>query len=284
MWEAKNLPSRFRYWRNRSAPAPAEAAVIRELRANGIAMVPMDDLFPKERFAELQEFVRRREAAPGFAALLRGEGRTAVDTKKKSAFLVNLWEGEHVLDLLHPFLRFSLSSPVTSIVAGYLGMLPKFREFYLEVTVPIPAGTEPFASQRWHADPEDRRMTKVFLYLNDVDADAGPFTYIRSTHGRGKYRNLFPSNLNKGRRPDPAFIERVIPFEDIVLATGRAGTVIFCDTSGVHRGGYATRSRRIMYTSVFTTPGGSLPVKFRYPDGFTPDALPKGAERFAVTP
>lgn len=282
VWEAKNFAARFRYWKRGVTPTAAEATVIRELRANGIATIPMEQLCDRERLLELMRFVERREAVPDIAALLRGEGRVAVDTKKKSAFLVSLWEGEHILDAGHPFLRFSLSEPVVNVVSGYLGMFPKFREFFLEVTVPVPAGTEPFASQRWHADPEDRRMVKVFLYLNDVDADAGPFTYIRGTHGWGRYRHFFPSNLQEGRRPDPALIERVIPSEDIVRATGTAGTVIFCDTSGIHRGGYATEHRRIMYTSVFTTPGGSLPKKFQYPKGFDPEAFPGGAARYAV--
>ena len=28
-------------------------------------------------------------------------------------------------------------------------------------------------------------MLKMFLYLEDVDAGAGPFSYLKGTHGRG---------------------------------------------------------------------------------------------------
>ena len=39
-----------------------------------------------------------------------------------------------------------------------------------------------------------------------------------------------------------------VPKNDIRVCTGRAGTVVFCDTTTLHRGGYATKSERTMFT------------------------------------
>lgn len=33
-------------------------------------------------------------------------------------------------------------------------------------------------TRRWHRDIEDHRMLKILVWLNDVDEDGGPFTYI----------------------------------------------------------------------------------------------------------
>ncbi len=293
VWQLINVPSRLRFLMSARSPAPAEAAAIAALRERGIAVVPISELFPPQVFDELKRCAEERWRVLGPEENFEQRRKRAGGVMTKNLFLVDLWgpstssgpAAPHVLDLEHPFIRFSLSEPVLTIVNGYLGMLAKFREFFLQATIPTPPDLSPYASQRWHADPDDRRMVKVFLYLSDVDGSAGPFTYIERSHSRGKWRKLFPHAPKvKSRHPDPAFIARTIPPEDIFLATGRAGTIIFCDTSGVHRGGYATTCHRIMYTSVYTTRASARATRLVYPPGFRFNRIAHPAVRYAVRP
>lgn len=266
-WHIKNVPARFAYRRNRSKLTSAEQAVLDNLKKDGIAITHMRDLFVPEVFKELLDEVSQRRARPEVQERLSSGAAREGEEGKKASFLVDLWEKEHVVHPENPFMRYSLSRQVLGIVDGYLGLCGRFRDFFLQITVPL-TGEAPIASQRWHADPDDYRLVKVFLYLNDVDEEAGPFTYIKGSHGRGRHRYLFPyAPKTKSRHPDPAFIDHVVPKEDIVVATGGAGTIIFCDTSGIHRGGHAKSKERVMYTSVFTTPGGFLPTRLTIPNG-----------------
>lgn len=277
-WQLLNVPARIRWLRSRRPLAPAERGAVAALEACGIAIVHASALAGPERVDELRRMAEARwQTRRGIAP------PSATDTK--GSYLVDLWGGEHVLLPGNPFLQFSLSTPILNVVNAYLGMCAKFREFFLQATVPRPGARTVIASQRWHADPDDRKLVKVFLYLNDVDETAGPFTYIRYTHSGGKWRKLFPYAPKRlTRHPDPAFIQANIPKEDFVTATGRAGTLIFCDTSGIHRGGYATSRERIMYTSVYTTPASYLPTRFSYPPDFDPARLETAQARYAVSP
>ena len=53
----------------------------------------------------------------------------------------------------------------------------------------------------------------------------------------------------------------VIPPEAIKTFTGKAGTMIFCDTSGLHQGGYATGKERIMSTFGYYSHASLWPVE-----------------------
>lgn len=284
-WHLKNLPRRLRYQSGAAPLNPAESEVCRHLKQDGIAVVHISKLYPEAVFRELLSDVDGRMNLPEPSRRLVASRRGEFDEteKRKVSFLVDLWGPRHEIDPANPFIRLSLSKPMLSIVNSYLGTFARFREFFLQVTVPVGQHTSPFASQRWHADPDDYRLVKVFLYLNDVDERAGPFTYIKGTHGTGRWRHIFPyAPKKKSRHPDPDFIERTIPKEDIFTAIGKAGTMIFCDTSGIHRGGYATGRERVMYTSVYTTQGGFLPTRLEVPATLNIDAFDTRSARAAL--
>lgn len=267
--------------------SPKAESVLAALRQTGIASAHISDFFPPGVYEELSGFVRERWADPEVQASarahteqLRSEAARAGGPKK--VFLVNLWAGEPVLDLGHPFIRFSLGDPILAIVNSYLGMCSKFRAWRLETTIPTPAGVRARSSQRWHRDEEDRKLVKVFLYLNDVDERGGPFTYLQHAHEGGRWRNLFPLAPPRGTVAMPGDEDEKIPTGDVRVMTGRTGTMIFCDTSGLHRGGLASDKIRFMYTSVYTSGASPWPIRYRYPQGFSADGLSPQA-RFAVT-
>jgi hypothetical protein len=152
-------------------------------------------------------------------------------------------------------------------------MFPKFRYWHLETTMPMPAQNRAFASQVWHRDPDDQQLMKAFLYLNDVDEEAGPFTYLKYSQYGGKWRHLFPQNPPSGTQKMPPNVDDLIPKEDRHTGVGRAGTIIFADTSGLHRGGFAKGKNRFMYTSAYAPPSTLLPIRYKYPAGFDTSQL-----------
>lgn len=148
------------------------------------------------------------------------------------------------------------------------------------------AGAAPMGSQRWYRDPGMKRMVKVFIYLTSVDEESGPFTYVLGSHAGGRWRRLFPQKQFglHGIYPREGAVDRVLPKSDIKVCTGSAGTVIFCDTIGMHKGGYSLSKARIMYTSVYVAEGDVIKPKFRYPQDFNEGIDVLGsASRFAVT-
>ena len=74
----------------------------------------------------------------------------------------------------------------------------------------MPEGSEAVSSQRWHRDPEDRKLCKVFIYLNDVDENAGHFTYVKGSHYLGKWGKLFPQKPPKGFYPPSGAVENIV--------------------------------------------------------------------------
>jgi hypothetical protein len=233
---------------------PVQQRISADLRADGIAHTTLTELVPEapNLLAQMQERVRTLRVH-------------AVQNRKKH-YLLNLFEVAPVLDMADPFFRFMLSPHVVDSVNAYLGMWSKFYCTILNIAQPIPPGETARQSQRWHRDPEDRRMCKVFLYLSDVDGASGPFTYVRGSQDGGPHRRLFPQRPPHGYYPPDSAVESRIPRDDIRSCTGPAGSIVFADTSGLHKGGYTTEKERIMLTAGFLTKASSRGVFFRQPN------------------
>ena len=284
MWRFRNRTAIRRYRAAPPALMEVGKAIVAELSRCGIAVTRADALLGEERVAELVRHARARwESAEVQAqAERKNEDRASESSRAKSFFLVNLWRGGAVLDLTHPFTRFSLDEAILGAVADYLGMWPKFRGWALEATVPMPSSRDRFASQKWHRDPEDQKLVKVFLYLNDVDESAGPFTYVQYSHGGGRHRQIFPQQRPSGSPKMPPDADDYIPKEDVKVCTGAAGTIVLCDTSGLHRGGFARERERLMYTSIYTSSASWTPIVYSYPDQFSVPTMFTPLQRFAL--
>lgn len=98
---------------------------------------------------------------------------------------------------------------------------------------------------KFHEDPEAGKLIKVFIYLNDVDIEHGPFTYVRESH-----KIKIPYNKSKIRWGDQE-IEKFYGKENICHLTGEAGDVILADTSGFHKGLFLKQDERTMMTLYF---------------------------------
>ena len=238
-----------------TAISEVQKRIVSDLERNGIAVAHVDELFPSsDMLARVRAYVDERIVV--------------AETKTHKSFLKNLWDAVPVIDFKNPFVAMALSDAVLGTVNEYMQMCSYFFYLTLNVTTPVPEGAEAVQSQRWHGDPEDKKMCKVFMYLTDVDENSGPFTYVRGTQYGGRWRHLFREQPPRGFLPPNRPIDELVSASDMVLFTGKAGTIIFCDTSGYHRGGYAKKNERVMLTMGYCSSGNAYPLRFRLSDDF----------------
>lgn len=265
----------------RSAPpvlTGAQRQVVDALVDCGIAHVDMKALVPADWGERLGAEVEAWIGSPEIAAAEHAY-RTSTEKRWKD-YLVRKFGRGAVIPFESPWLQFGIQPGILDIVNSYLGMLSKM--LYIDVwdTVPLVHDGPDTGSQRWHRDPEDAKLVKVFLYFSDVDADAGAMEYVPYSRRGDKYGNLWPQQFPKGSVPPPDEFERKIPRSAWTMCTQPAGTLIFVDTSGFHRGGRALTRRRILATWTYTRQSSVWPRAFE-PVGIP--ASPPPPVHFAIS-
>ena len=237
-----------------------QRAAVDALKNDGIAIVPFVDLLGEELWrdacADIEPFVRETEAATrGVGERPAGKEEVIIrrffDKAAKDGDAAN--GSKPAFSIGGPWLRIAASELLLDVVNSYRERLT--RLFYLDnwFTVPYPAAGQRVASQRWHRDPEDEHIVKVFVYFSDVDEEAGPFEYVRGSSAGGRYGDLWA--WGEGHRYPPADeLEATVAPEDRVTVTGPAGTIILCDTGGFHRGGFARSKPRILSIQTYLRP------------------------------
>lgn len=95
------------------------------------------------------------------------------------------------------------------------------------------------SGQGWHRDAHHFQF-KAIVYLSDVTIDNGPFQIIEESHRSGNaLRNMVTMGIkDMTTRYTDEQIQKVID-EDLSkykILTGKAGTLVFADTSSLHTG------------------------------------------------
>lgn len=284
VWEIRSSKGKRSWKQFESSVSEIEERIAREITANGIALSSVQELFGDgahlvEMQREAEHLKKRWNTDASFKEeILSGLDDPTVGKGRKKLFLIPLYGGGWVsplFDMKSESLRFALSDTILRVVGSYLKRMPRFNSFNLSETVVNEESAEAKFSQRWHRDPEDRKLVKVFVYLSDVeDIGSGPFTYVRGSQEGGKYRHLFPQQFPAGSYPKEGEVESAVDKENIRMCLGKAGTVIFCDTSGLHRGGFSTVKSRMMFTAGFVTDASPHPRRFILPPTDTLKTLP----------
>ena len=253
----------WRYWVNRQGyrwykkhPSVLDSVgerILVDLNHDGIAIASLDELFPgTDWLSRLRSYVETK--------------RPTAKPQVSKPFLLQLWDNKSsTIDFTNPFVSLALSEKLLEIVNAYLKLAARFYFLEGSITLPVTDSNAPKASQRWHRDPEDPTMCKVFFYLSDVTPDTGPFHYILGSQHGGRYGRLFPQQPPTGVYPPDGMVEAVVDQKDIKMCTGKAGTIIFCDTAGFHRGGYAVIGERWMFTSGYSSPRSLWPARYQTP-------------------
>lgn len=241
-------------YKRRGLPLTGEAArVVKDLDRDGVAITSLDRLFPAADALPRELRTRVDELEAEQADVLAELRRDANDPELGSkTFLCELLGRKPVLDAESVFARFALSDAVLGIANGYFRMLTQLR--YYNVWHTFATNGQARESQLWHRDREDHLILKVFCYCSDVDLGAGPFTYAPRTHPKGAVRNEPDGYLENGvRRTTDEQMAALVPEDKWARCTGQAGTIVFADTRGYHKGGEARTSDRVMFTALFTS-------------------------------
>jgi hypothetical protein len=101
-------------------------------------------------------------------------------------------------------------------------------------TFPVDASAEDRARHAhvFHYDLDDLKFVKFFFYLTDVDDQAGPHVYVKTSNRIVKYK----SPLFKSKRFNDEEIVAGYGAENIIEVLGKAGTCLIEDTTTIHKG------------------------------------------------
>jgi hypothetical protein len=239
-------------------PTPVQERVVEQLRRDGVAIVPFAELFAdgarwQDAVADMEDFVAETEA---LLPSMSHDDRVAAFGK---AFLVRRYrvrkgEDKPTFGLDNPWVRMGASPELLGIVNAYRGEPMRLHDVDNWYTVPD-AEAARSASQRWHRDGWENHIVKVFTYFNEVDEEAGPFEYILGSAAGGRYGSLWPWE-DKEVYPPQDELEAAVDPADCRSLTGGPGAIVFCDTSGFHRGGFARSRPRILSYHTYLSDAG----------------------------
>lgn len=157
------------------------------------------------------------------------------------------------LDKYPEILEFALSPGMLKVVGDYLGTMPVLKYINAIVSPPVP-NNQPEGSQLFHMDVEDSRVARVLLYIDDVDKQTGPFSFL-------------PASISKEVKTKTGYGNRGVPYrlpdeeaykytskDNLVVTSGKKGDVFICDTSNCfHYGSRGQTKPRRLFMFSFTS-------------------------------
>jgi hypothetical protein len=84
-------------------------------------------------------------------------------------------------------------------------------------------------------------------------------------------------------RVDDADVAKSVPADEIATFTGPKGTLILCNTSGLHRGGFATAGPRVLATATYCSPASLKALSNRNYDTPLAESATDPVVRYAVS-
>ncbi|RKS68633.1 phytanoyl-CoA dioxygenase PhyH [Motilibacter peucedani] len=199
-------------------------------------------------------------------SLEQGNARLIAEHKARldSGVKADVWDKPFVVELLDKrrpevepdglLASVALHPQLRGIADTYFGLRVRVSDINIWRSLRTSKPAE--SSQLWHKDlADDFFVLKMFVYLEDVDEGGGPFTYLRGSHRRGDLRDLRLPEHDDGQqmRGSVDAPEQVGVGDRVEAVTGPAGTVLFADTLGYHRGGWARTSERLLMQVLFTS-------------------------------
>ncbi|MBD2561697.1 MULTISPECIES: phytanoyl-CoA dioxygenase [Nostoc] len=150
---------------------------------------------------------------------------------------------------LPEFYAWGIEKRLVNIIENYIGLPIAFHGVHLRKDF---KSKHQFGTLLWHSDAEDRRIIKIFIYLNDVEQKTGPFEYIpRSLTSlfSWNYFRLYYKLWKSGYMGiDDEQIKSIIPKSAWKSCPGPAGTVIIVDTkNALHHGTIRTEDRSTLF-------------------------------------
>jgi len=247
-----NRSSRRRLARSRPDLDVAQQRVVADLERDGFSLTSFQDFFSDDALWEEIEQQGNRFVSETEAAL--AANADALRVRQGKEFVARLHSYGTELGLDDPWFRASASPRLLDVANSYLGLLSKLEYVDVWYSRPQPQEADRVSSQRWHRDFNDRRLVKTFLYLVDVDEGAGPFQYVPGSAPGAAKGDLWPWRPLGENYPPETELERQIAGDGARVFTGPKGTLLFCNTAGFHRGGFATERPRVLATATYSSP------------------------------
>lgn len=203
----------------------AGARRARQTLARELPAPPFRDALEREAFVEWSGFV-----SPDMLTALQAEAAEAEAAQSRSKDFFELLSPGRPLRTSDASVRIALDPRLVAAVTAYFGEVPYLLSSELIRSRRTAASPAWKKSQLWHFDHNDTRVLKLFVYLNDVGDNNGPFTYIpmHPAQARLPYLPVHKSD---------AQITRHLGSNTERSITGAQGTTFLIDTARLlHRG------------------------------------------------
>jgi hypothetical protein len=247
-----NRKSRDRFTEERTELDELQHSILADVREHGFSVQAFENVFTDgEQWADL---VAMRDAFVTSTEADLAAGGENVRVREGKEFVVRQLSYGVDVGHDHPWFRTVASRRLLDVANSYLSMWSKLEYVDVWYSVPQPASAERVSSQRWHRDYNDKHLLKVFLYLVDVDEDMGPFQYVAGSQPGGTYADAWSWRPLGQNYPTEEELEARIPTSAVQTFTGAAGTLVFCNTAGFHRGGFSTTKPRVLATATYSSP------------------------------
>lgn len=152
-------------------------------------------------------------------------------------------------------LKLCVNEKIVKIAEEYLGVVPKIFSINTFTTLP---GQKAF-THNFHRDIDNLKWLVVFIYWTDTSSDDGAFQQIKFTHKPSaklesilkKDPKIFSSNFDNFFKRSLGYVQSdnyIRLFNDQINSIyGRAGTIVACDTLGLHRGTPVKKNRLVTW-------------------------------------
>jgi hypothetical protein len=183
---------------------------------------------------------------PNFISSEQCESYKAKIDKMISERKVNVWSDDKgadnriyfVNEIDDSFNTFYNQAKIRYILAGYTGTASP-QGMLLAARIDYKEGNKG-SGEGWHRDSPITHQFKAICYLNDVNEDNGCFQYIKTSHSKFVViKNYLKRTLLPGKyRFEDNEIENYLLMnnQEITDVTGEAGSIVYADTKGIHRG------------------------------------------------
>jgi hypothetical protein len=213
--------------------------IIHDLQTEGVHTTTVDRLLRQSAPAVSQTMARAAE-------LLTPAWSRANQEMWSVALASTDLRAEVLLERLPQLYLLGLQRRILQLVYNYLRLPVAYHGAVLRHSLLDGKSAGP---RLWHQDSEDFHVIRMLLYLSDIGPGCGPFEYIPRSVGlsyapfRGAETNLTDSRM-----------AAVVPREQWKRVTGRAGTIVLCDTGKVfHHESLAVSSDRVVVMFGFSS-------------------------------
>ncbi|MFZ4671049.1 MAG: hypothetical protein ACOYLT_03445 [Flavobacterium sp.] len=233
--------------------------MLRDLEEKGYSMMHIDEIFGEGYYLKnLKPIANVVKEKLNNDLMTEGGGDRF---KRGKDFVARFYDEDLPISLDDKINELVINNFFYDLAVKHLGSHPRITN--IDYWLNIPKKDAPKSSQKWHRDYEDLKLLKVFLYLGDVSLESGPLSYIESSQHTGKFGSLFPRKFPNGVVVDDKDIESYFINEEQKTFTLKDGTIVFADTSGLHKGGHCISSERFLYTFTYTSFAGISKRNFK---------------------